>query len=71
MKALSTDIPKQVTSYTETTSEITLELAPASKQQINVQDEVKDFWEPPHTEPGVPPLLTMPGVQSPNDLVSY
>lgn len=33
-----------------------------------VTDEVKDFWEPPHTEPGIPPLLTMPGVQSANDL---
>lgn len=32
-------------------------------------DDVKDFWEPAHTEPGIPPLLTMPGVQSANDLV--
>lgn len=35
-------------------------------------DEVKDMWAPPHTEPGIPPrLLTMPGVQSPNDLVNF
>lgn len=29
------------------------------------------MWAPPHTEPGIPPLLTMPGVQSPNDLVNF
>lgn len=40
------------------------------QNEINVSDEVKDMWEPPHTEPGIPPLLTMPGVHSPNDLVT-
>lgn len=39
------------------------------QNEINVSDEVKDMWEPAHTEPGIPPLLTMPGVHSPNDLV--
>lgn len=34
-----------------------------------VPDEVIDFWEPPYTEPGIPPMLTMPGVQLSNDLV--
>ena len=34
-------------------------------------DNIKDMWEPPHVETGIPPLLTMPGVQSPNDLVNY
>lgn len=38
------------------------------QNEINVSDEVKDMWEPAHTEPGIPPLLTMPGVHSPNDL---
>lgn len=40
------------------------------QKDIKVADEVKDMWAPPHTEPGIPPLLTMPGVQSPNDLVN-
>lgn len=40
------------------------------QKEIKVPDDVKDMWAPPHTEPGIPPLLTMPGVQSPNDLVN-
>lgn len=42
-----------------------------SQKEIKVPDNVKDMWAPPHTEPGIPPLLTMPGVQSPNDLVNH
>ncbi|KAG4079376.1 hypothetical protein HA402_008068 [Bradysia odoriphaga] len=40
----------------------------SNQKEIKVPDDVKDKWAPPHTEPGIPPLLTMPGVQSPNDL---
>lgn len=34
----------------------------------NVPDEIKDMWEPPYNEPGIPPLVTMPGVMMVNDL---
>lgn len=70
---LQTDPPKKTYSLPEaieTHLGSIQSLAPSSTLQINVSDEVKDFWEPPYTEPGVPPLLTMPGVQSANDLVS-
>lgn len=40
------------------------------EEDLKVPDQVRNFWEPPHTEPGVPPLLTMPGIQIANDLVS-
>ncbi|KAJ6647701.1 Trafficking protein particle complex subunit 12 [Pseudolycoriella hygida] len=39
-----------------------------NERESVVPEDVKDMWAPPHTEPGIPPLLTMPGVQSPNDL---
>lgn len=39
------------------------------EEDSKISDNVRNFWEPPHTEPGVPPILTMPGVQTPNDLV--
>ena len=39
------------------------------EEDTKISDNVRNFWEPPHTEPGVPPLLTMPGIQTPNDLV--
>uniref|UniRef100_A0A1A9V575 TPR_REGION domain-containing protein n=1 Tax=Glossina austeni TaxID=7395 RepID=A0A1A9V575_GLOAU len=38
------------------------------EEDLKVPDQVRNFWEPPHTEPGVPPLLTMPGIQIANDL---
>ncbi|TMW41020.1 hypothetical protein DOY81_013899, partial [Sarcophaga bullata] len=38
------------------------------EEDSKISDNVRNFWEPPHTEPGVPPLLTMPGIQIPNDL---
>ncbi|XP_055856607.1 trafficking protein particle complex subunit 12 [Episyrphus balteatus] len=38
------------------------------EDDLKVPDEVRNFWEPPFTEPGIPPHLTMPGVMSPNDL---
>ncbi|XP_037938493.1 trafficking protein particle complex subunit 12 [Teleopsis dalmanni] len=33
-----------------------------------VSDEVRNFWAPVVVEPGIPPMLTMPGIHSPNDL---
>lgn len=35
-----------------------------------VPDEVVDFWEPPVTEAGIPPMLTMPGVQLSSNVVN-
>uniref|UniRef100_A0A7G3AJM5 Putative histone-lysine n-methyltransferase eggless n=1 Tax=Lutzomyia longipalpis TaxID=7200 RepID=A0A7G3AJM5_LUTLO len=37
-------------------------------EAIPVADEIRDLWQPPEQEPGVPPLLTMPGVLSSEDL---
>lgn len=39
-----------------------------SNDPITVADEIRDVWEPVEQEPGVPPLLTMPGVLSVEDL---
>lgn len=39
------------------------------EEDSKISDETRNFWEPAHTEPGVPPLLTMPGIQTANDLV--
>lgn len=39
------------------------------EEDFKISDDVRNFWEPPHTEPGVPPLLTMPGIQTSSDLV--
>ncbi|XP_037908768.1 trafficking protein particle complex subunit 12 [Hermetia illucens] len=41
---------------------------PELEEDIRVSEDVRNFWLPPHTEPGIPPLLTLPGVLSPNDL---
>lgn len=41
------------------------------EEDLKISDDIRNFWEPPHTEPGVPPLLTMPGIQTANDLVSF
>lgn len=38
--------------------------------ESSVPDEVRDMWKPPCVEAGIPPLLTTPGVQLPNDLVN-
>lgn len=38
------------------------------EDDLKVPDDVRNFWEPPFTEPGIPPHLTMPGVMSANDL---
>ncbi|KAI8115946.1 hypothetical protein FF38_07283 [Lucilia cuprina] len=38
------------------------------EEDSKICDDVRNFWEPPHTEPGVPPLLTMPGIQTAKDL---
>lgn len=40
-----------------------------SQIDSNVPDEVRDFWRPACVEIGIPPMLTMPGVQMTNDLV--
>lgn len=54
---------------TQSVSTIYLPISPdSSAALLPVTDDVKDFWESPNTEPGIPPLLTMPGVQSANDL---
>lgn len=43
---------------------------PGDQQQPAVTDDVKDCWEPAHVEPGIPPILTMPGVLLATELVS-
>lgn len=38
-------------------------------QTDDVDDSVRDMWKAIHTDPNIPPLLTMPGIQSPSELV--
>lgn len=35
----------------------------------DVDDSVRDMWKAIQTDPNIPPLLTMPGIQSPTELV--
>lgn len=36
----------------------------------NIGDDIRDFWKPAIIEIGIPPLLTMPGIQTTIDLVN-
>lgn len=42
----------------------------AVDESDSVPNEVRDFWEAPVVEAGVPPILTTPGIMTPDDLVS-
>lgn len=46
----------------------TFQTSESNLQTPNIPDEIKDMWEPPYNEPGIPPLVTMPGVMLMNDL---
>lgn len=37
----------------------------------DVDDSVRDMWKANQTDPNIPPLLTMPGIQSPTELVKF
>lgn len=39
------------------------------EEDLKINDDVRNFWELPYTEAGVPPLLTMPGIHTSTDLV--
>lgn len=42
-----------------------------STSNDDVDDGVRDMWKATQTDPNIPPLLTMPGIQSPTELVHY
>lgn len=39
-----------------------------NESSTNIPDEIKDLWEQPFIEAGIPPILTMPGVMIMDDL---
>lgn len=44
--------------------------APNQIGSDDVDDGVRDMWKAIQTDPNIPPLLTMPGIQSPTELVN-
>lgn len=46
------------------------ESAAHSDSEELISDSVKDCWEPAEVEIGIPPILTMPGVQLATELVN-
>lgn len=44
-------------------------LSPTAVEEDSVPNDISDFWEVPIVEAGVPPILTTPGIMSPDDLV--
>lgn len=45
-------------------------ISPTFIESESIPNEVRDFWETPIVEAGVPPILTTPGIMSADDLVS-
>lgn len=47
-----------------------VECALATEDDYQIANDIRNLWQAPIMEPGVPPLITTPSIKTPNELVS-